>query len=198
MIKFLINFHYFLSFFVCLYLIVISRNKFNFTFISILILSLFFIQAIILSYLQYLTFINNSLSKYLLPPYQSLNYFLSYVFYHYFKDLYFRILGSLINLILVIVLNFLFKKTLFYDEEHKLIFISSLLISYPFNILLVPIGLIIILIIHIKNLFFSKNLIFSKISIKNYWLFICFFIIILNIFFVNNSKLKEIILNFTP
>ncbi len=197
------NFHYYFSLIVCLLLIIfLIIKKFNFKFnaikLSILILSLFFLQSIFLSYFQYLAFKEHPISKYLLPPYQPLSYFIFYSLYHYFSDFYFRILGGIINLLTVIVLNFLFKKTLFYDDEYRIVFLSSILINFPFNLLIIPLNLLLIFFIHFKNFLFQKQFILEKISTKNYWLFICFFLIIINIIFINDENLKQILFNFKP
>ncbi|MCS7184068.1 MAG: hypothetical protein NZ866_01830 [Patescibacteria group bacterium] len=202
----IINFHHYFSLFICLILIFINlffqKIKINFSLIIILILSFLFLQALIISYLQYLAFSAHPISKFLLPPYQPLSeYFLNYVIYHYFKESIFRISGGILNLIFVILLNFIFKATLFYKEEYYLIFIGSILVSFPLNIAILPLGLFLILIIHLKRFLIAKNSLFNKISLKNYWLLICFFLIIINII-LNlsdfNFKLKDLLLNLTP
>lgn len=200
-IEFLKNFNYYFSFFSCLFLIILifilKNKKVNLIKVSIFILFIFLLQGIIMSYFQYLSF-NNKLGKYLLPPYQSINYFIGYVFYHYFKDLFLRLIIALINLLIIIWLNFLFKQSLFYKKEYKLIFLCSILVAYPLNTLILPIGFLLILIIHIKNLILNRKSISEKINLKNYWLFIAFFLIIISIKIINSDFLKDYLFNFMP
>jgi len=186
MTELVVNFHYLISLIINLILIIIfifSKEIFHRWLLPIIlvILILLLAHSLILSYFQYLVFKSHPLSQYLLPPYQNINYFLGFVFYHYFRNFYFRLVGTLLNFFIMLILNSLFKKTLFYEREYNIILIVSLLIDFPFNLLLIPLNLFIIMFLHIQNLIFKKNSPFQKISAQNYWLIISLFIIIINI-----------------
>lgn len=186
MTELVVSFHYLISLIINLILIIIfifSKEIFHRWLLPIIlvILILLLAHSLILSYFQYLVFKSHPLSQYLLPPYQNINYFLGFVFYHYFRNFYFRLVGALLNFLIMFILNSLFKKTLFYEREYNIILIVSLLIDFPFNLLLIPLNLFIIMFLHIQNLIFKKNSPFQKISAQNYWLIISLFIIIINI-----------------
>ncbi|MGC8981413.1 MAG: hypothetical protein ACP5JU_00465 [Minisyncoccia bacterium] len=170
-------FPYFLSLitsFILLYFYL--KHKKKYIPLTILIfLTIFFIHIFLLSYFQYKIWQNNPLSKFLLPPYTPISYFLSYSYHHFYKNFIWRIISGIFILSLILFLNKIFKNSLFYEEEYIIVPSVTLLVDFPFSFLIFFSGLSFLLFKHI----ISKE-IYEKISIKDYWIFISIFFIILN------------------
>lgn len=86
---------------------------------------------IYLSYLQYQAFQDSELSKFLLPPYQGIGYFVSYVFARFFAQ---WVVAAAVSLLVSMVARFLNKKfgeRFFEKEEIALIGLGVFLSGYP-------------------------------------------------------------------
>jgi hypothetical protein len=197
----LFYFYYIVSFLVCLFLLIAWLKKININYFNVILLLfiVFFVYGLTLSYFQFLSFKNHPISQFLLPPYQSIFWFLSYIFNHYFKIFFFRIIGGLVNLFLVYFINLIFKNTIFYKEEYKIIFMTSLMIDFPLNLLLILFVFFFVFLNHILYFFrlksFNKD---KKISTKTFWLPIVFLFIIINIYIIKNLDYFKFLYKFFP
>lgn len=172
-----------------------EKKKLNIYFSLFLItLAAFILWSIFLTFSQYFIWKQNSISKYLLPPYQKINYFLNYSFFHFFRDLLFRLLGILFVFSLIFLLNFIFKRDLFYDDEKILIPYFSLLFVFPYNMFLPLIGFGLLLgLILVKNLSLFFKIKNQRFSFRNYWLYIVWLALFLQPFILSNYQFAKYI-----
>lgn len=112
---------------------------------------------IFLSILQYFTWNGAAFTRFFLPPYQPINYFLKYIFFHFW-------FASILTLVCSVAFYLFFKLVSKYRQDiisHKelpLIFLSSLLVAWPNFVILVPTFFILALIFSLINLLvFKKN-----------------------------------------
>jgi hypothetical protein len=154
-----------------------EERKAEIYFVLCLISILFFVLwSTFLSYQQYILWSNHPVSKYLLPPYQKIDYFLNYVYFHYWRDFYYRLLGILLILIFMKFLNFIFDRDIFYEDEKILIPYFSLFYFFPYNMFFIFLGFLVLLL----NILIKKELSQSKrFSFKNYWLYLAYLVFIL-------------------
>lgn len=157
---------------------------YKFTFLLILIIYLSY--SFYLTKLQYQIWKAHPLSKFLLPPYQDISYFLSYSLFHYFRDLYFRILGSLFVILLLFFINFTLKRDVFYDEEKILLPLLSLFFFFPYNFLFIILGFFMLLLIIMLKVLLNKKHISQYHSFKNYWLVLVLILYLLQPIFLTN------------
>jgi len=110
----------------------------------------------VLSILQYVTWHSSPLSRFFLPPYQPINYFLSYILFHFW-------LAGLLVLILALAFYLFFKLAKKYrddlvsSEELPLILLAGLLVGWPNFIILVPLFFLLTLIFSVVNLLVFKK-----------------------------------------
>ena len=97
----------------------------------ILLALIFVIKSSYLTYIQYVAWKINPLGQYLLPPHQSINYFIQYSFYRFWSHFLAALIFSLIILFLAQYLNKKRGYQHFYDEEPWFIAIAILLVGYP-------------------------------------------------------------------
>ena len=188
----------FLLFITIFYFLKIEENKKNKIYLFLFYLTLFFfiLWSLFLSYNQYLIWKNHPLSKFLLPPYQKIDYFIGYAYFHFWRDLVFRLIGVLIILLLMNFLNFVFNRDIFYDDEKILIPYFALFFRFPYNTLFLFIGFFALFsIIFIKNILFSQRLSSTfYFSFRNYWLYLAILLLILQPLILSNYKF----LKYTP
>lgn len=99
-----------------------------------------FIGAIILilgwsgfqSYQQYQLWSGNALFKFLIPPYQSIAYFLKYSFTHFFGSYLFSLMAGLLFLWLADLLNHRYQKRFFEEGEPYLGALAIFVLGQPF------------------------------------------------------------------
>lgn len=161
-----------LSFSTLVYFLKTNENKKLkiYLFILCLIFLLFILWSFFLSYYQYFIWKNNAISKFLLPPYQNLDYFLNYVYFRFWRDFIYRLLGSFFLFLFLVFINFIFKRDVFYKEEKILIIILSFVYFFPYNLFFIFSGFFVLLLIIMINLIFEKST-QRYFSFKNYWLF---------------------------
>lgn len=164
-----------------------EKKKNLFYFILLLSILVFIIWSFVLSFWQYLIWKNNSFSKYLLPPYQNINYFLNYVYFHFWRDLFFRILSLFLILIFLKIINFIFKRDIFYDDEKILIIQLALFFVFPINILFVYFSFFLLLLIIGASIIIKKIPLNMKYSFKNYWLITAWIILLIEPLLINNN-----------
>jgi hypothetical protein len=188
----LANFGQILSLLLSIILIfLVNKEKKYWLLIFLLFFVIYFGFATFKSYLQFTIWKNHPISKYLLPPYQPISYFLSYSYHHFYKDFVWRLVGAFLVFLIIYTLNKLFKETLFYYEEYYMVTILTALIDFPLNFLLLITGLLMIFMWHIVGMVKKSSTFSEKISFKNYWVFLCIFFIIINIITKNNLHFVE-------
>jgi hypothetical protein len=152
----------------------------------------FIFWSLFLSFAQYFIWENHPFSKYLLPPYQKIDYYISYAYFHFWRDFIFRLIGILIIVLLMNFLNFAFHRDIFYDDEKILVPYLSLFFRFPYNALFLFIGFfalfLIILISHFP--FLTSN----RYSFRKYWLYLALILFLLQPFILSNYKF----LKYTP
>ncbi len=115
----------------------------------ILIVIIFrFCYAGFLTFLQYDFWLQNDFSRFLLPPYQSIEYFLSYSFSHFWL----KVLLSVISASVFFIFLYLLKKYrsgLFEEGEIELGFLLSLVSGWPYFLVFVPLVFVFLLVFSI-------------------------------------------------
>jgi hypothetical protein len=168
-----------------------KKNKIYLILFSLTIL-FFTFWSLFLSLAQYLVWKNHYFSKYLLPPYQKIDYYLSYAYFHFWRDFIFRLIGVLIIVLLMNFLNFVFRRDIFYDDEKILVPYLSLFFRFPYNALFLLIGFfalfLIILISHFPSL--TSN----RYSFRQYWLYLALILFFIQPFILSNYEF----LKYTP
>jgi hypothetical protein len=169
----------------------------RFYYISVFFLILIFIlYAVFISILQYNYWRNNAILRYALPPYTPLfDFYLGYTYHQHFKLVIWRVIGAVIIIVLMRLLDWLFKKSLFYREEYSLLLLLSILIDFPLNIFFFFTGLIGVLVLHFYSIIKSnKNPVLTKASFAKAWVYL------VPIFILLNLKLQQTVwwLKFKP
>lgn len=144
--------------------------------------------SLLLIFLQYQVWKNHPLSRYLLPPYQEIYYFLSYSFFHYLRDFYFRLVGTLVSIGIFFFISFILKRDPFYEEEKILVLLLSLFFSFPYNFLFIILGFFVLLLIIMLKIVLNKGSFFEYYSLKNYWLFLALIFFLLQPIFLTNYQ----------
>jgi len=190
------NFPALLSFVMVLYFIVFNKKSLAYWFLGFFIFFLFsLIYILTLVYLQYSIWASHPISKYLLPPYRSIFYFVSYTYHHIYKNFLWSLIGAVFVFLILVFTNKIFKNSLYYEDELIKVPILASLMVFPFNFMFFISGLGTIFLLHVISMVKNKNKIFEKISIRDYWVFLAlFFIILLNVVNLKN----RIFLNFMP
>lgn len=183
----------FLTILTLIYFLKIEENKKIGIYFLIFILAnlVFIFWSAFLSLNQYLLWQKHEISKYLLPPYQKINYFLSYAYFHFWRDFFYRILGIFLIFISFKFLNFTFKRDIFYDEEKILVPILALFYFFPYNLLFLFLGFFMLLLLIMMNLLRKKIGPEERLSFKNYWLFLAWLIFVFQPLFLTNYELLK-------
>lgn len=188
--------YFFISFFSLIIATIIFLLKINerkktkiFMFFLIGVVVLFCIKSYFLTKMQYLVWLNHPISKYLVPPYASSSeYFRDYVFFHFWRDLVFRLLAGLLIWLTIIFINFLFKRDIFYDDEKILMIYIALIFFFPYNLMIIFMGFFMLLLNWIIKLFFFRKIeiLKERLSFRNYWLILVWFWFLIQPFFLTN------------
>ncbi len=101
------------------------KSIFIFSLISIFVLN--FYQ----SWQQYQTWSQNELSKHLLPPYQSINYFLFYITTRFFAPYLISLFAALLFFFSAKTINKKYEERFFYPEELWLAALAIFLVGHP-------------------------------------------------------------------
>ncbi len=165
-----------------------TRKKKALFLIFILVLVIFTLWSILLTFFQYQLWHQNSISRYLLPPYQKIDYFLNYAYFHFWRDFLYRLGGSFFIFLFLNFLNFVFKRDIFYEEEKVLIPLLALFYFFPYNLFLISLGFFMLLLIIMINFFRKKIHPQERFSFKNYWLILAWLVFLSGPFFLTNYK----------
>jgi hypothetical protein len=148
--------------------VVVMAKKF---FWSLVLLSL--AKVVWLYSIQYVVWHSNPGSRYLLPPYQSIWYFMSYGWQRFAKPEYVSLLTALFFWGLFLALQNLSRGRIFYQEEIYSAGIGLLLNPWPQNSLLIPLVLVAgILLGILRQIFGPKTLFLNQptfISTRLFW-----------------------------
>lgn len=115
-----------------------------------------FLFNLLLTGLQYYVWQSSDFSKFFLPPFQPLSYFIGYTYHHFW-------LASVLSLVVVVILFGVLELIRKYRqgeialEEVFLILSSCLLVSWPRVVILIPLLFFTALIIGLINFLFLKN-----------------------------------------
>ncbi len=141
--------------------------------ISAVLLSQFY-----LSYIQYKLWKFDETAKFLLPPYQTTDYFLTYVSWRVFVPYALSLAIGLIFFWLAKKYNERHQGQFFYNEEYYYIALSFFLVGHPFWIFYA-----ILLIITISSIIAFRHFIFKKtdkVSLSHFWLPMAAFVILIS------------------
>lgn len=183
-----------------------EKQKSKYFLIAILLLlTVFIAKSTFLTVVQYLIWSQHPLSKYLLPPYQKIDYFIGYAFSRFWQDFFFRLLAALFTFILILVLNFSLRRDVFYDDEKFLMFYITLAFFFPYSLIIIFIGFLMLLLVWIVNLikdfyFFSpdkkakklQEILSKRISFRNYWLVLTWLFLLIEPFFLTEYNFLKI------
>lgn len=153
-----------------------NKRKKYFLFCFLFTIVIFIIWSSFLTISQFILWKNNSFSKYLLPPYQSIAYFLGYSYFHFWRDFFFRLLGIVFVFILMKGLNFTFKRDIFYDDENILIPYLSSFFFFPVNIFFIFGGFFVLLLKLVILGILKRINLEDRYSFRNYWLLLAWLI----------------------
>lgn len=111
---------------------------------------------IFLTILQYITWSHSAFSKFLLPPYQPLTYYLRYSLYNiWLADIITLIPAGLIWLIFLMLKKY--KPDSVKMEEISLILLLTLLLGWPKSLIFIPLFFLITLLSAVINILFFKR-----------------------------------------
>lgn len=111
---------------------------------------------ILLSVLQYFVWRESAFSRFFLPPFQSITYFLRYSLFHFFAA---NILALVLALVFYSFLRLIkkYRANIISREELSLLFLAVLLVSWPKAVLFIPIFLLLTVIFSVVNLLVFKR-----------------------------------------
>lgn len=151
-----------------------SRGYFYIFIISIFIIfGMLFYQ----SYQQYQVWSQNEPSKFLLPPYQTLNYFVFYVFMRFFVPYLISLIAAFLFFFAAKILNKKYEERFFEPEEFWLGVLAIFLMGHPGWIFYAVIFILVYLIIHILGFCRSG---FTRLSMYYLWIPIGIFVMIIS------------------
>ena len=137
-------------------------------------ISLIFSFFVFQSFQQYWVWAGNELSKNLLPPYQSANYFIFYVFTRFFAPYLISLAAALVFLFLTKILNKKYGERFFEPEEFYLGASAIFLSGHPgwlfYVVFLLAIYVLIQLFSTVKSSILNSK--FSPVRVSLYWLWI--------------------------
>ena len=137
-------------------------------------ISLIFSFFVFQSFQQYWVWAGNELSKNLLPPYQSANYFIFYVFTRFFAPYLISLAAALVFLFLTKILNKKYGERFFEPEEFYLGASAIFLSGHPgwlfYVVFLLAIYVLIQLFSTAKSSILNSK--FSPVRVSLYWLWI--------------------------
>ncbi len=103
-------------------------------------------------YGQYHLWLNDALSKHLLPPYSPISYFLGYGWLRFAKDEVFAVAVAAGLFFAIVLLNRFFRGRFFYEEEPYLACLGALVVGWPNWILFLGLVLIPGVLFHLGRL----------------------------------------------
>ena len=129
---------------------------------------------------QFLLWFNDDLSKYLIPPYSTINYFLEYAFYHFWLSHAISLVIGLIFFYSAHYYNNKHAKVFFEKEELYFLLTSIFIVGHPGWILYLGIIFIFTLLYAICHWLIARQI--SRISFYYWWLPLGALALILDVF----------------
>lgn len=171
----------FLIFLTFLYLLKINEKKKNkiYFFLLVLVFITFSLWSLFLSWKQYLLWEQHPVSKYLLPPYQNINYFLEYSYFRFWRDFFYRVLGVFLIFLFFRFLNLIFRRDIFYDDEKIIVLFFGLFFFFPYNLLIIFLSFLILLIIIAIKVFKDRKNLNNYFDFRRYWLLLAWFVFLI-------------------
>ncbi|MCL4406268.1 MAG: hypothetical protein M1586_00090 [Patescibacteria group bacterium] len=126
-----------------------------------------------------------SVMQYVLPPYQSLDYFLFYAFSRFFAPVIIAFLAAIAILGVFSLMNGRSGERFFEKEEVYFAPISVVAMSYPSWLVYIPVALFAYVVYHLIVLAFSRKK--SRLSFYNLWFPIALFVILIIEFWLKYS-----------
>lgn len=164
----------------------------------------FIFWSIFLSLLQYNLWQRHHITKYILPPYNSISYFLDYAYFHFFRDFVYRLVAVIIIAIFMVSLTRIIKRDIFYDDEKILIPLLSAIFIFPLNFVFVFLGFFMLLLIIIGKLLINlllnnKSFLNNQqqginsmfFSFRNYWLVNAWLLFLIQYLIIANYLLQK-------
>ena len=140
--------------------------------------------------LTYFLWERNSLSHLLLPPFTPISYFLSYVFFHFFRPMLFNLSLSLLILALLKIFNKIFKGRLFFEEEIYFASFAILASPFPTNFLLIILAFFGGILISLTKKIYKRKTEFT--SLYYFWLSLTILMIVFKPFIMILPILKDL------
>jgi hypothetical protein len=147
--------------------------RWRFLIFTLVILVFIFLEYY-LTYSQYLLWSANSLGKFLLPPYQSLNYLIFYSYSHFFGPYLISLAVALLVWFFIWLLNYQSDSRFFYIEEGFLASVSIFLVGHPGWLIYL---LLIFVFQFLRTLFTSRA---SRVSLRPLWVPTAIFVILIS------------------
>lgn len=123
----------------------------------LIVIAFLFLQAGFLTFLQYLGFKSAPPGMYLLPPYQSINYFISYVWLHFWATSIAAIGFSLAAGFTAWVLNYFGGERFFEKEEIFLLMLGGLTSGWPNFLTYLGLTIILMILVNFGNLIIYRE-----------------------------------------
>ncbi len=147
------------------------------------------------SYRQYVAWVSVEPSKFLLPPYQSIDYFIKYVGARLFAPYSISLVAALVFLYVAKTLNKKYEERFFEPEELWLGALALFLTGWPGSLFYLISLIFLYLIIHIfitfyNKLFFRINPREVRVGLRFWWLPLAIFVIIINKWLINLGAWK--------
>jgi len=152
-------------------------------YIFVISIILIFILLIFQSYQQYQLWLKNDISKYLLPPYSGIDYFVFYTFNKFFAPYLMSLIAAVLFLFSAKIINKKYEERFFYPEGYYLGALGIFLSSHPGWLFYLFFLIFVYLLIHLYSLFIIHNS-FYRISLYWLWIPTAIFVIIMNNIFL--------------
>lgn len=123
----------------------------------LLVIAFLFLQAGFLTFLQYFSFKSAPPGMYLLPPYQPITYFVSYVWLHFWAAPVAAVGFSLVSGFGAWVLNYVGRERFFEKEEIFLLALAGLTSGWPNFLMYLGLTIILMILVNLVNLIIYRD-----------------------------------------
>ena len=160
----------------------------------VLAVNLYFImKGLVFSYLTYKLWSGNPISRFLIPPYKSLDYFSHYAFFHFFKSYWFSLVFFGTLFFLMKVANHFVKGRFFEENEPWIAGTGIFLVGWPANLVWFLSVIILGVFGHLAKIIFFRRSAKELFSLYYLWLPVAFIIILFSKFVVGLPIIKTLI-----
>ncbi len=156
---------------------ILEVDKRGYFYIFIISIFVIFILLFYQSFQQFQLWSEHEISKFLLPPYQSLDYFIFYSFFRFFVSYLVSLLAALIFLFIAKFLNKKYQERFFETKEIYFGALAIFLVSYPGWLFYLTILITFYLLFSILCFLFLKRQ--RRISMYYWWIPMAIFVIII-------------------